>query len=88
MLGVIALLALGASYLVLNNTNTWPFEFTRGLDIQGGMHLVLQAKPTEKIKTITPQVMTAAVAVVRNRVDGLGSRCRVQLGRHGRSILL
>jgi preprotein translocase subunit SecD len=72
MLGLILVLAVGSGYIVLNNTNKWPFEFKRGLDIQGGMHLVLQAKPTDKIKEITPQVMTAAIAVVRNRVDGLG----------------
>lgn len=72
LLGVIALLAIGSGYLVFTNTTKWPFEFKRGLDIQGGMHLVLQAQPTEKIKEITPQVMAAAIAVVRNRVDGLG----------------
>ena len=72
MLGVIVLLAVGSGYIVLNNTNKWPFEFKRGLDIQGGMHLVLQAKTTDKVKEITPQVMSAAIAVVLNRVDGLG----------------
>jgi preprotein translocase subunit SecD len=71
-LGILMCLALGAGYLVLNNTAKWPFEFKRGLDIQGGMHLVLQARTTDTIKEITPQVMNAAVAVVRNRVDGLG----------------
>ena len=72
MLGLIMVLAVGSGYLVLNNTNKWPFEFKRGLDIQGGMHLVLQAKTTDTVKEITPQVMSAAVAVVRNRVDALG----------------
>jgi preprotein translocase subunit SecD len=72
MLGLILVLAVGSGYIVLNNSNKWPFEFKRGLDIQGGMHLVLQAKPTDKVKEITPGVMSAAIAVVRNRVDGLG----------------
>jgi preprotein translocase subunit SecD len=72
MLGVIVLLAIGSGYLVFNNQNKYPFEFKRGLDIQGGMHLVLQAKTTDKIKEIDPQVMSAAIAVVRNRVDVLG----------------
>jgi preprotein translocase subunit SecD len=72
MLGLILILAVGSGYLVFNNTGKWPFEFKRGLDIQGGMHLVLQAKPTETIKEINPQVMQAALAVVRNRVDALG----------------
>lgn len=72
MLALIAFLAVGSAYVVLNNSTKWPFEFKRGLDIQGGMHLVLQAKPTTEIKEITPQVMSAAIAVVRARVDGLG----------------
>jgi preprotein translocase subunit SecD len=72
LLGVIMLLAIGSGYIVFNNTNKYPFEFKRGLDIQGGMHLVLQAKTTEKVKEITPPVMSAAIAAVRNRVDGLG----------------
>lgn len=72
MLALIAFLAIGSAYVVINNTTKWPFEFKRGLDIQGGMHLVLQAKPTTEIKEITPQVMSAAIAVVRARVDGLG----------------
>lgn len=72
LLGLIFALALGSAFLVFQNTGKWPFEFKRGLDIQGGMHLVLQAKTTEKVKTITPAVMQSAIAVVRNRVDGLG----------------
>ena len=72
MLGLIAFLAIGSAYVVLNNSTKWPFEFKRGLDIQGGMHLVLQAKPTSEVKEITPPVMSAAMAVVRARVDGLG----------------
>lgn len=72
MLGLILFLAVGSAYVVLKNDAAWPFEFKRGLDIQGGMHLVLQAKPTDEVKIITPQVMSAAIAVVRARVDGLG----------------
>ena len=72
LLGVIVLLALGSGYLVFNNQDKYPFEFKRGLDIQGGMHLVLQLKPTDKVKIITPEVLGAAIAAVRNRVDGLG----------------
>ena len=67
MLGVIMLLAIGSGYIVFNNTNKYPFEFKRGLDIQGGMHLVLQARTTDKVKEITPQVMSAAIAVDHRR---------------------
>jgi len=68
LLGTIITLALGAGYYVLDGRH----EFKRGLDIQGGMHLVAQAQPTATIPTINDAVMSAAVAVVRNRVDGLG----------------
>ncbi len=54
----------------------------QGLDIQGGIHLVVEAKDVkEKIVNnkvvepavkVGPEVMQAAVAVVRQRVDGLG----------------
>ncbi|MGE3726641.1 MAG: protein translocase subunit SecD [Candidatus Sericytochromatia bacterium] len=54
----------------------------QGLDIQGGIHLVVEAKDVkEKIVDnkvvepavkVGPEVMQAAVAVVRQRVDGLG----------------
>jgi preprotein translocase subunit SecD len=72
MLGAIATLAMAATYLVTTHTDRWPYEFKRGLDIQGGMHLVLQAAPTADVRAITPEVMGAAIAVVRSRVDGLG----------------
>ncbi|MEB3330051.1 MAG: protein translocase subunit SecD [Candidatus Sericytochromatia bacterium] len=72
LLFLIMVLALGSAVMVLRNEAKWPFEWKKGLDIQGGMHLVAQAKPTDDIKIITPQVMAAAIAVVRARVDGLG----------------
>jgi preprotein translocase subunit SecD len=51
-------------------TVTKPIQ--EGLDIQGGVRLVLEAQPTEKIKEINSNVMKSAISVVRNRVDGLG----------------
>ncbi|MEB3285332.1 MAG: protein translocase subunit SecD [Candidatus Sericytochromatia bacterium] len=72
MLGFILLLGVISGYVVSKQDAKWPFEFKLGLDIQGGMHLVLQAQATHDIKVITPDVMSAAIAVVRARVDGLG----------------
>ena len=72
MLGLILFLSVVAGYVVAKQEANWPFDFKLGLDIQGGMHLVLQAQPTHDIKIITPEVMSAAIAVVRARVDGLG----------------
>jgi preprotein translocase subunit SecD len=44
---------------------------TEGLDISGGIHMVVEASDTDKVK-VNEQVMSAAMAVVRNRVDALG----------------
>ncbi|AGY60700.1 protein translocase subunit SecD [Gloeobacter kilaueensis] len=51
-----------------------------GLDLQGGSQLTLQAKPSEKVKQVTPEVMKGVAAVVEQRVNGLGvSEALVQL---------
>ncbi len=76
MLLVIAILIGGSLWISF----AWPIK--RGLDIQGGTHLVVEAQDTEQkivdnqvvepaIK-VNSDVMQAAVAVVRQRVDGLG----------------
>jgi preprotein translocase subunit SecD len=44
---------------------------TEGLDISGGIHMVVEAEDTDKVK-VNEQVMSAAAAIVRNRVDALG----------------
>lgn len=68
LLLVVVLLTLGALY-VIQDEKQFPTKY--GLDIQGGMHLVLEAKDTEKVK-VTPEVMQSVIAVVRNRVDATG----------------
>ena len=42
-----------------------------GLDIQGGLEVVLQAKPL-KGQQLTSSMMDDSVSIIRNRVDGLG----------------
>lgn len=59
---------------------TYPIK--RGLDIQGGSHLVVEAldverktvdgKVTQEAITVNNEIMRSAIAVVRQRVDGLG----------------
>ncbi|MNK58629.1 preprotein translocase subunit SecD [compost metagenome] len=68
MLLVVVLLTLGSIY-VLQDHKRFPTKL--GLDISGGMQVVLEAKDTEKVK-VTPEVMQSIISVVRNRVDGLG----------------
>ncbi|TMJ13944.1 MAG: protein translocase subunit SecD [Bacillati bacterium ANGP1] len=43
-----------------------------GLDLRGGSHIVLQAKPTKETPTITNDAMDGVLRVIRNRVDQLG----------------
>ncbi len=42
-----------------------------GLDLQGGMHLILQAKPTNN-QPLTRESVLGSIEVIRNRVDSLG----------------
>ncbi len=42
-----------------------------GLDIQGGLEVVLQAKPL-KGQQLTSSMMDDSISIIRNRVDGLG----------------
>ncbi len=72
MLGIVTILTLACGWIVANDGDRWPYAFKRGLDVQGGVHLVLQARPTREVPTITPEVREKAMAVVRARVDGLG----------------
>ncbi len=76
MLIVIAIIIAGAAFMSF----TKPIK--KGLDIQGGSHLVVEAQDVEEkvedgvvvepaIK-ITKGVMQSAVEIIRNRVDGLG----------------
>lgn len=61
---------------------SWSKPIKQGLDIQGGIHLVVEAKSVpekivdnkvvEQAIPITQEVMSAAIAIVRQRVDGLG----------------
>ncbi|MFS8666269.1 MAG: hypothetical protein LOD84_11440, partial [Limnochordales bacterium] len=42
-----------------------------GLDLQGGIHAVLQARPADGVP-VTSDVMERAVAVIERRVNALG----------------
>ncbi|MFZ5643146.1 MAG: protein translocase subunit SecD [Bacillota bacterium] len=44
---------------------------TLGLDLQGGVHVVVEAQDTEEVK-VTPEAMKQLKAVIQNRVDQFG----------------
>lgn len=62
---IILLLVTGAFFL-LNNK-----PLNLGLDLQGGMRLVLEAQDTDKIKVDNDAVI-GVLGVIRNRIDSLG----------------
>jgi preprotein translocase subunit SecD len=43
-----------------------------GLDLQGGVRVLLELQPTKEIPTITPDVQSQVETVIQNRVNGLG----------------
>lgn len=83
-------LALGL-ILVLVALAVWQFtpldqKIRKGLDLQGGLSVILTAKATAK-SPVTPQAMDRAELIVRNRVDRLGvSEATVQ--RQGTNSIL
>ena len=60
------LLSVAAIVVVLNK-----YPVNLGLDLQGGMRLVLQAQSTKAVK-VDDAAMQGVVTVIRNRIDGLG----------------
>jgi len=79
----IALLLMVASWAIL-----WPpqKQITQGLDIQGGLSVILTAQETTTAP-VTAAVMDRAELIVRNRVDRLGVR-EASIQRQGNDSLL
>lgn len=65
---LVALLVFGALYVISDQKD---FPVHQGLDIQGGMHIVLEAQNSPTIK-VNDEVMRTVLAVIRNRVDAFG----------------
>ena len=62
----IIILAVLSIFICIKN----PFEL--GLDLRGGSQLTLEVQPTEEITKITSNEMEGVIAVLENRVNGLG----------------
>ena len=67
LFGIAIVLVIGAWLLF------WPPQsrITMGLDVKGGLSVILHAQPDEG-QVVTADMMDRAEAVIRNRVDGLG----------------
>src|SRR5215207_5195459 len=55
-----------------------------GLDLQGGVQLVYEARPTKQQPTVTQEALDRAVDIMRDRVDRLGV-AEPELQRSGES---
>lgn len=63
-----------------------PTSITQGLDIQGGLSVILTAEDTDATP-VTAAAMDRAELIIRNRVDGLGVR-EASIQRQGADSLL
>ncbi|MCL6638904.1 MAG: protein translocase subunit SecD [Firmicutes bacterium] len=70
---MVAAVAVLAVQPVFPNVKWLPFarSIKQGLDLQGGVHVVLEAKDTPETP-VTPDSMKKAMAIIENRVNGLG----------------
>jgi preprotein translocase subunit SecD len=90
----ILLLTLLAGYVDVVNT-TGVGDFLRrdvtprlGLDLQGGLQLVLQAEPLTVGDTITPEQLEAARSIIEDRANGTGASEPVVQTAEGNRILV
>src|SRR5215213_2095670 len=65
LLAVVGLLAASLAVIATKATRL-------GLDLQGGVQLVYEARPTKQQPTITPESLDRALDIMRDRVDRLG----------------
>ncbi len=80
LLGITAVLVVGSLALM------WPpqKQITQGLDIRGGLSVILTAEST---RTVSADDMSRAETIIRSRVDGLGVR-EASIQRQGSDSIL
>jgi SecD/SecF fusion protein len=65
LLAVLGLIAVSGAVVATKSTRL-------GLDLQGGVQLVYEARPTKQQPTVTPDGLDRALDIMRDRVDALG----------------
>jgi len=70
---IISLLVVAIA-VVVSFFTFWPLQDTTklGLDLQGGLQVVLQAEPAEEGEEVTAEKLDEAKFILENRVNGLG----------------
>ena len=70
LVGLIVLALAGVAALAVPGSPTHK-KVRLGLDLQGGLEVVLKAVPP-KNQQVTSDAMNTAISIMRNRVDSLG----------------
>src|SRR5918992_5617338 len=71
ILGVVAALLVAAALVILSGTPLSK-DTKLGLDLEGGIELVYEGRPTPQVPEVTPQAVDDAIETMRKRVDSLG----------------
>ncbi|MBD0282282.1 MAG: protein translocase subunit SecD, partial [Thermoleophilaceae bacterium] len=66
ILGLVIALLVAAGLVIASK------ETKLGLDLQGGIELVYEARPTPQVPEVTPQAIDDAIETMRERVDAFG----------------
>jgi SecD/SecF fusion protein len=66
ILGLVVALLLGAGFVIATKPTSL------GLDLEGGVELVYEGRPTPKVPEVTPQAIDDAITTMRERVDAFG----------------
>ena len=71
ILGVVAILLVLAAMVIVPGTPL-SNDTKLGLDLEGGIELVYEARPTPQVPEVTQQAIDDAIETMRKRVDALG----------------
>ncbi|MGH2797429.1 MAG: protein translocase subunit SecD, partial [Thermoleophilaceae bacterium] len=71
ILGVVAVLLVLAAFVIVPGAPLSK-DTKLGLDLEGGIELVYEGRPTPQVPEVTPQAIDDAIETMRKRVDSLG----------------
>src|SRR5918998_534026 len=71
ILGVVSVLLVLAALVIVPGTPLSK-DTKLGLDLEGGIELVYEGRPTPQVPEVTPQAVDDAIETMRKRVDALG----------------
>jgi SecD/SecF fusion protein len=71
ILGLVALV-VALALLVIIPGSPLSKDTKLGLDLQGGVELVYQGRPTPQVPEVTPEAISDAITTIRKRTDSLG----------------